>query len=168
MTGFSALASPEVNQVAQIIQLSVAPVFLLAGIGGFLNVCASRLARVIDRARAVEKLVLETRGRDHDRYVREIRILDRRISIINGAIFLSVLSALLICMVVILLFMSELVDAHFGTVIALLFIASMTSIGAGFAAFILETRVASRAVHIRNEILYHQVEEEGQQANRPH
>lgn len=168
MSGFSDLASPEVNQVAQIIQLSVAPVFLLAGIGGFLNVCASRLARVIDRARAVEKLVLETRGRDHDRYVREIRILDRRISIINAAIFLSVLSALLICLVVILLFMSELVNAHFGTLIALLFIASMISIGAGFAAFIFETRVASRAVHIRNEILYHQAEDEGQQANSPH
>ena len=41
-----------VTTVAQIIQLAVAPVFLLAGIGAFLNVCAGRLSRIVDRARA--------------------------------------------------------------------------------------------------------------------
>ena len=43
--------SPELTHLAQIIQLAVAPVFLLAGSGAFLNVCAGRLARIIDRAR---------------------------------------------------------------------------------------------------------------------
>jgi hypothetical protein len=43
--------SPELTHLAQIIQLAVAPVFLLAGLGAFLNVCAGRLARIIDRAR---------------------------------------------------------------------------------------------------------------------
>jgi hypothetical protein len=166
MTGLPGVASPEVSQVAQTIQLSVAPVFLLAGIGGFLNVCAGRLARVIDRGRAVEKLVLETRGREHDRLIQEIRVLDRRISVINHAIFLSVLSACLICLVVILLFLSEFVDAHFGTLIAALFIASMLSIGAGFAAFIIETRLGSSVVHIRNEILYHQADEDNEAGER--
>lgn len=158
MSDFGGLPLPQVSQVAQTIQLSVAPVFLLAGIGGFLNVCAGRLARVVDRARAVEALVLETRGKEHDRLIGEIHVLDRRISVINLAIFLSVLSAVLICLVVILLFLSELVDAHFGTVIALLFIASMIALAVSFATFIYETRLGSRAVHIRNEILYHQAD----------
>ena len=43
---------PHVSHVVQAIQLSVAPVFLLAGVGSFLNVCAARLARVIDNAPA--------------------------------------------------------------------------------------------------------------------
>jgi predicted lysophospholipase L1 biosynthesis ABC-type transport system permease subunit len=158
VSGFEGL--PQVSQVAQTIQLSVAPVFLLAGIGGFLNVCASRLARVVDRARAVEALVLKTRGKEHDRLIDEMHLLDKRITVVNVAIFLSVLSAVLICLVVILLFASELVDAHFGTLIALLFIASMIALAVGFATFIYETRLGSRAVHIRNEILYHQAEEE--------
>ena len=38
----------------QIIQLSIAPVFLIAGIGTLLNVLTSRLARVVDRGRAIE------------------------------------------------------------------------------------------------------------------
>jgi MFS family permease len=153
------LPLPQVAQVAQTIQLALAPVFLLAGIGAFLNVCTGRLARVIDRARTVEDLVLKSRGREHDRMVREIRKLDRRISVVNMAILLSVASACAVCVVVILLFLSELTDLHLGTSIALLFILAMILLAAAFATFIVEIRLASRTIHIRNEVLYHEAEE---------
>ncbi|WP_443970272.1 DUF2721 domain-containing protein [Sphingobium sp. CR28] len=158
MNELQALATPEVSLVAHTIQLAVAPVFLLAGIAGFLNVCASRLARVIDRARVIEKLVPASVGAEHERLIAEIRILDRRIGIVNMAIFFTVLSALLICAVVVLLFASNLADVNLGTLIALLFIGSMLSIGSGFATFIQETRLSGRAIRIRNEILYHEVD----------
>lgn len=151
---------PQVAQVAQTIQLALAPVFLLAGIGAFLNVCAGRLARVIDRARAVERLVLETRGAEHDRLVDEIRKLDRRMTVVNTAIFLTVASGAAVCLVVILLFLSELVDAHLGTAIALLFIVAMLLQAASFITFIIEIRLASRTIHIRNEVLFHEATDE--------
>jgi hypothetical protein len=149
-----------VTEVAAIIQLAVAPVFLLAGIGAFLNVCAARLARIVDRARQVEPQLLGSRGAEHDRLQGEIRILDRRITLVSWAIWLSVLSAVLTCAVVVLLFAGSLVDAEFGTSIALLFIVTMVAIGLGFAVFLLETRVASRTVRIRNELLEHQADRE--------
>jgi hypothetical protein len=149
-----------VSEVARIIQLAVAPVFLLAGIGAFLNVCASRLARIVDRARNVETALLGSRGAEHDRFQSEIRILDRRMALVSQAIYLSVVSAVLTCIVVILLFAGTLVDAEFGTSIALLFIVTMIAIGLGFAVFLLETRIASRAVRIRNEVLEHQADGE--------
>ena len=147
-----------VSEVAAIIQLAVAPVFLLAGIGAFLNVCASRLARIVDRARQIEPQLLGSRGAEHDRLQGEIRVIDRRITLVSRAITLSVVSAVLTCAVVILLFAGTLVDAEFGTSIALLFITTMVAIGLGFAVFLLETRVASRAVRIRNEVLDHQAD----------
>ena len=147
-----------VSEVAEIIQLAVAPVFLLAGIGAFLNVCASRLARIVDRARQIEPQLLGSRGAEHDRLQGEIRILDRRITLVSRAIWLSVVSAVMTCAVVILLFAGSLIDAEFGTSIALLFIATMVAIGLGFSVFLLETRVASRAVRIRNEVLDHQAD----------
>jgi hypothetical protein len=159
-TGFGIIPLPQVSQVAQTIQLALAPVFLLTGIGAFLNVCAGRLARVIDRARKVEALVLTTRGREHDRLVDEIRMLDRRMSVVNGAIFLSVASGSAVCLVVILLFAGNLFDAHLGTAIALVFIMAMLFQTAAFATFIQEIRLASRTIHIRNEVLYHKVEED--------
>jgi hypothetical protein len=155
-----ALTAPDttVTAVAQIIQLAVAPVFLLAGIGAFLNVCAGRLSRIVDRARTVEPLLLAARGAEHDRRLAEIRVLDRRMAMVSWAIFLSVLAAVLICLVVVLLFAASLTGWHVGTGVALLFIACMISIGLGFAVFLFETRLGSRAVRIRTEILEHMAE----------
>ncbi len=156
------LPTPEtpVSEVAEIIQLAVAPVFLLAGIGAFLNVCASRLARIVDRARSIEPRLLGSRGAEHDRLQGEIRILDRRMALVSRAIWLSVFSAVLTCAVVVLLFAGSLVDAEFGTSIALLFIVTMIAIGLGFGVFLLETRVASRAVRIRSDVLEHQADQD--------
>lgn len=142
-------------QVAQIIQSAVAPVFLLAGVGAFLNVCALRLARIVDRARTVTPLVLEGRGRDQEDASREIRVLDRRMWLVSWAIFLTVLSAVLICTVVVLLFAGGLTGAHLGTAVALLFIGSMVSLAIGFAIFLIETRLAARNVRIGRHILEH-------------
>lgn len=146
-----------ITLIAQTIQLAVAPVFLLAGIGAILNVCAGRLARVIDRARVVERLVLETVGEEHDRLVYEIRMLDRRMGVINNAIFLSVASAIAVCFVVVLLFAAQLFDVHMGTPIALLFILAMLLIISALSTFMVEIRLASRTIHIRSEVLFHRV-----------
>jgi hypothetical protein len=150
---------PHVSHVAQTIQLSVAPVFLLAGIGGFLNVCAGRLARVIDRARVVEDRIASARGAHHDRLVDEIRTLDQRMRIVNNCISLTVLSACLICLVVIMLFANQLFDNNLETPIALMFVGAMLSIGIAFALFIIETRLGSSVVRVRSEILHHREED---------
>jgi hypothetical protein len=150
----------QVAEIADIIQSALGPVFLLAGIGAFLNVCAGRLSRIVDRARQIEPLLLNSRGSDHDRYLREIRILDRRMALVGRAIWLAVLAAVLICFVVVLLFAGSLVRGHFGTAIAILFILCMILLGSGFAIFLVETQVGSRAVRVRNALLEHQAEEQ--------
>ena len=152
--------TPDLRYLAQIIQLAVAPVFLFAGLGAFLNVCVSRLARIIDRTRALEPRILESRGEEHERLIREMRLLDRRIKVVNRAIFATVLAAILISSVVILLFAGFLSGFQTGTAIALLFIAAMVRTGIGFLIFLFETRLATRAVHVRTDILEHQADED--------
>ena len=148
--------APTATQVAYTIQLAVAPIFLLAGVGAFLNVCAGRLSRIVDRARDLEPRILETRGKEHDRLIGQIRILDRRMVLVSRAIFLAVLSAILTCAVVVLLFAAGLTGLSFGTPIAILFIATMVATGAGFFLFLIETRLGARAVRISSEILQHE------------
>ena len=150
---------PAISSIAQTIQLAIAPVFLLAGIGALLNVLAGRLARVVDRSRVLEQLHASSTGEEHQRYVVELRIVDRRMRLVSWAISLSVLSAVLICAVVVLLFSASIAPMHVATAIALLFIGSMTAIGLGFAVFLVETRVGSRAVRVRSELLQHEVDE---------
>nr|WP_294847657.1 DUF2721 domain-containing protein [uncultured Sphingomonas sp.] len=158
MNGMTEVSLPELTHLAQIIQLAVAPVFLLAGLGAFLNVCVGRLARIIDRARSLEPLILNSRGDEHDRLVWEVRILDRRIRVVNMAITCTVTAAVLISAVVVLLFVAFLTNLKFGTIIALLFIAAMISTGSGFAIFLQETRIGTRAVRVRNAILEHEAD----------
>jgi len=154
-------SSPDlsVNTVAEIVRVALAPVFLLSGIGAFLNVLASRLARIVDRSRQLEPLLLASRGAEHDRWVNDLKVLDKRMSLINWATGLTVTSALFTCVVVILLFAANLVRTHLGTEIAWLFMASMVTIGAGFGVFLVETTVAARAVRVRSELLQHEADE---------
>ena len=156
---FDAPLNLSVNTVAEIVRLAVAPVFLLSGIASFVNVCTARLSRIVDRSRQVEPMLLASRGAEHDRWLGELHVLDRRMSLVSWAISLSVLAAALICAVVVLLFSASLTSLHVATAIALLFIGSMISIGVGFVIFLVETRVGSRAVRVRSELLQHRVEE---------
>src|SRR5437868_12182597 len=89
-----------VTTVAEIVRNAVAPVFLLSGIGAFLNVCTSRLSRIVDRSRDIEPKLLGSRGTEHDRWINELKVLDHRMSLVSWAIFMSVLSAVLVCAVV--------------------------------------------------------------------
>ena len=156
---FESTPDLSVSTVAEIVRLALAPVFLLSGIGAFLNVCAGRLSRIVDRSRDIEPKLLASRGREHDRWIADLRILDRRMSLISWATGLSVTSAILTCLVVILLFAANLVRTRLGSEIAWLFMASMVAIGAAFAVFLVETTVAARAVRVRSELLQHTVDE---------
>lgn len=145
--------SPAVTTIAQTIQLSVSPVFLLAGLGAMLNVIAGRLGRVVDRARALEALHPRSTGPEHDRHVWELRLLDRRMAVINAALFLCVASAILICCVVALLFVAELINLHIGSVLAVMFIVAMLLLIVGLVMFMIEVRMSLRATHVRVELL---------------
>jgi len=155
-----------VDKVADTVRLALAPVFLLTGIGAFLNVCASRLSRIVDRSREVEPKLLKSRGREHDRWLGEIIVLDRRMGLVSSAVSFSVLSAVLTCLVVALLFVSSLTDARVGIAIALLFVAATVAIAIGFTIFLVETRLGARAVRVRSELLQHREEEEAERSTK--
>ncbi|WP_439540187.1 DUF2721 domain-containing protein [Sphingomonas sp.] len=147
------MQAPMISTVAATIQISIAPVFLLAGIAGILNVLVGRMARVVDRARKLEQLHPVSTGVEHERHVWELRLIDRRLSVINTSIWLCVASAIAICLVVALLFGAEIVHLDIGIVVAAAFIASMLLLTSGLIAFLFEVRLSVQAVHVREELL---------------
>jgi MFS family permease len=147
--------SPYISTVAETIQTAIAPVFLLAGLGAILNVLVGRLARIVDRVRTLEALHPRSTGPEHDRHVWELRILDRRISVINTAIALCVASAVLVCLVVALLFVARIVNLHIGLAVAVAFILAMAMLTVGLLFFLVEVRISLRAIHVRTELLEH-------------
>ena len=147
--------NPALDTIAQAIQLSLSPVFMLAGIGALLNVLAGRLSRVVDRGRALELLHPGSTGPEHDRHVTELRVLDRRITLINRGLVLAVSSAVMVCLVVALMFVAELVRFRLGTIVAVTFVLAMALLTAALVTFLVEVRLSLRALQIRAELLEH-------------
>lgn len=144
---------PPIETIAQAIQLSVAPVFLLAGLGAILNVLAGRLARIVDRARQLEDLHPHSVGVAHARHVRELRRLDRRMTLINASLTLCVASAIAICIVVAMLFLAETGVLDIGNTVAIAFIVAMALLMLGLVLFLVEVRLSLRSLRIRAELL---------------
>jgi hypothetical protein len=147
------IAAP--SAIAHLIQLSVAPVFLLAGIGSILNVLASRLARVVDRARRLEAEFQQFDDSGRGLAMAELRLLDRRMTVVNLALSCCTGSALFVCVVVATLFVADLADFRFGQATAYLFILTMALLIAGLLLFLYEVRLAMRSLRLRRDQLPH-------------
>ncbi len=146
--------APAFADIGHIIQLSVAPVFLLVAVGSMLNVMTARLGRVVDRARKLEEEVSSERS-PGDRAMRidELRALDRRMSYSNAAINFCVISALLVALVVVLLFVSGLAGFDASVAVAALFVLAMVGIIGGLCMFLFEIGISMRTVRVRAEVL---------------
>ena len=147
-----------VSAIAHQIELAVAPVFLLAGIGALLNVMTQRLARVVERGRGLEREFTSFDEEDRRLAAAELHILDRRMTIVNLAITACTAAALLVCVLVATLFIADLSDFAFGRPIAWLFVLAMLLLIAGLTLFLMEVRLAMRALRVRRERMPHRRE----------
>jgi len=141
------------SALTKLIQLSLGPVFLLSAIGTLLNMLTGRLSRIVDRAREIERNFTPRDHPDHVHQVRELRILDRRMGIVNNAIFLVTASAVLICLVVAAMFLARLAGFGFARTLALTFAGALLLLIAGLVLFLIEIRVAVAAIRVRDELL---------------
>lgn len=137
------------SDVAHAIQLSLAPVFLLTGIAGLLNVMTGRLARIIDRGRFLTESPSASNCIPADVIAAELLSLERRRKIASAAINACTLSALLVCMVIAALFIEELVDYPMKMVEGLLFTGSTVALVIGLGFFLMEVHLATHTVRIR-------------------
>ena len=132
----------QVSAIAHVIQLAVAPVFLLTGVGAMLGVMANRLARVIDRSRVLEERLPAASPEILPGLHEQLRLLSRRSHLIHRAIGLCTTSALLVCAVIVILFVGAFLETDVAGVIGALFVAAMLSLSAGLILFLAEIRLA--------------------------
>ncbi len=134
----------DVAAVARVIELAVAPVFLLAGISGLMVVLTNRLARIIDRARALQAAESEITGdKDRTRISQELKAAYARGRVVNFAILMATLSALMVCLVIITLFMGSFQSAEMSVVISGMFVVCMLFLALAFCAFLAEVLIST-------------------------
>ena len=136
-----------VNAVAHVIQLAVAPVFLLSGIGAMLAVMTNRLARIVDRARVLEAAI-ESSTDASVMVEDELRTLARRAKLISRSVALCTATALLVCAVIVVLFLGAFLKLDTSTFVALLFITAMSAFFLGLLMFLGEIYAATANLRI--------------------
>ena len=134
-----------IAEITRVIQLAVAPVFLLTAIGTIINALNVRLGRVVDRRRVLHERLHGSLDEETAEAAREeLRFLARRSRYIYRAIFAAVTAALFICLVVDIAFFAALLSIELARLVAVLFILSMAALIACLAIFLREIFIAVR------------------------
>ena len=138
-----------ITSVSHVIQLAIAPVFLLSGVGAILAVLINRLGRIVDRYRSLENGKPKA---ERDAAIvadLEMAILSRRARLIHWAISMCTVGALFICIVIAMLFIGSMLQVGVSQFIALMFVAAMLALIGGLLSFLREITLATGSIHVQ-------------------
>ena len=128
-------------RVQQVVQLSLAPAFLLGAIGAIMNVMMARLTWIAGRIERLGEGADKACTLSHNR---EIDWLCKRRKKMRTAIMFSSASAMIISVVIALLFVSAYIESQIGTIIAVLWVLTMALLISGLTCFVMETRLSAK------------------------
>ena len=130
-----------VNAVSHLIQIAVAPVFLLAAVGAILNVFTGRLSRIVDK---IERLDRQSNEWDSDERERRDSLANRMANM-NLAILFATITGLLVASVIMIIFSSALLKFDDSLLIAILFIVAMLSFILSLTVFLKEIFLTAKS-----------------------
>ncbi|KXB30086.1 hypothetical protein AT959_11960 [Dechloromonas denitrificans] len=128
------------TDITHVIQLSVAPVFLLTAISTLIGAMNARLGRIVDRRRVLGER--NNRGNKATEDLEELQQLARRRHLIYLAILFAVIAALAVCLVVGGAFLGALMAFDLARLVAAFFIFAMTSMIAALSLLLREIYLA--------------------------
>ncbi|MDB5905551.1 MAG: hypothetical protein JWM26_4429 [Betaproteobacteria bacterium] len=129
------------------IQFAVAPVFLLTAVASLIGALATRLARIIDRARDIEERLLAGSTISEEAAREELRRARVRAWIVNGSLALLTISAALIGATVMTLFIGGTGSASSETLIPWTFLGGLVSFILALLCFLIETLLATHLLN---------------------
>lgn len=134
------------NAVLNAIQLAVAPVFMLTAIAAMIGTVATRLARIIDRARVLDERLQSGTISNLDAAYWELNRLKLRGRICNWSVALLGLCGMLIAATVMVLFLGETVSPKSERLVPWTFLGALGIFVVALLLFLLETFLATHTL----------------------
>ena len=131
-----------VIDVARLIQLAVAPVFLLTAVGTMIGVLSARLGRAVDRSRYLEERLRQMLPEGQKLARDELAVLSRRVRLVYGAMVLAVICALFVGLLIAVAFVDAFIEVDLSKFIGLLFIGAMVAFIFSLLVFLREIFLA--------------------------
>jgi len=138
----------QISDIGHVIQLAIAPVFLLTGVATKLTVLTNRLARIIDRTRVLEDRLKVSANAE---YSDELELLYRRSHLVNFAIASSTACGLLVCVVIAMLFAGDTTGIVLDQYIAACFVLAMLGLTSSFVYFLREIFLSARFMRMQHQ-----------------
>lgn len=139
--------------VSGIIEIALAPAFLLTGIAAILSMLTLRLARVVDRWRFLHARVVNLEEQQRGPIAAEADTVWRRVELITWSIRFAVMAALLVCIIIALLFLGDFAAPYVGGSVAYLFVAAMVVLTFSLATLLLEVSISTTTMKQKQEHL---------------
>ena len=139
-----------VIDVTRLIQLAVAPVFLLTAVGTIIGVLTTRLGRAVDRSRMLEDRLRQLTPEGQTGVRAELEVLSRRVRLIYGSMVLAVVCALFVGLLIATAFLDAVIAVDMSKFIGLLFIGAMLAFILALMVFLREIFLAvsgTRRIH---------------------
>jgi len=136
-------ADAHLFDITRVIQLAIAPVFMLTAVASIINALLGRLARAVDRRRAVDTQLPSLEDDARADLVDELKLLARRIGLVLWSIAFAVLSALMVCLLIGTAFLGAYLSLDLSRTIAILFIASVMALTVCLLLFMREVFLAA-------------------------
>ncbi len=122
------MATPAIADITHVIQLAVAPVFMLTAVGTIIAALSIRLGRATDRRRALEREMVDLHEDDGGTASAELAVIARRIRCAYYAIVFAVLAGLFICLLIASAFLGAFVAVNLARLVGGLFVLAMLAL----------------------------------------
>lgn len=133
---------PRVPEIFGVIQLAVAPVFLLTAIGTVIAALNIRLGRAVDRRRDLESRLAKMSEDEQSSARQELAVIARRIRFVYFAITAAVTSGLFVCLLIAGAFIGAFVQVRLSYTIGAMFVFAMLALIASLLLFLREIFLA--------------------------
>lgn len=133
---------PRAPEIAQVIQLAVAPVFMLTAVGAILAALNMRLGRAVDRRRILEERLHAMTVEEARTANEELATIARRVRLAYLAILFAVLSGLFVSLLIVGAFLGAFVRTDLSYTIGTLFVLAMLALIACLLLFLREIFLA--------------------------
>ena len=136
------LDDAQISGIAHVIQLAIAPVFLLTAIGTLIMVLTNRLGRAVDRSRVLEDRLPALQATQAAAARTELHLLARRIRLVYVATVLAVLAAIFVCVLIVVAFAGAFVETNLTRLVAVMFAVAMLALTGSLVVYLREMFLA--------------------------
>jgi CBS domain containing-hemolysin-like protein len=142
------MPSTHLTELIPVLQIAIAPVILISGVGLLLLSLTNRFGRAVDRTREIHHEMRQAATADRPRLAYQVEVIYRRARLIQFSIVMGALSALFAAILILALFLAALMKWESSVVISLIFICCLVSLVVSLITFIMDIRLSLKALKL--------------------